>query len=198
MIPPPTELRGARRPRRVRPPDRAHRRAVPRSDGGVRRGHGVVHRASVPRTCTLRCPASGVPPRWRTWSRRWTAWPAGGNLGAGPDTARVTAVEDFFRKRSIYQLTRAGEAAEEDLAVFAEALLPLQTCRVPVPDFRLALVTTVPNHLKAEHAEQSLDALGAAIAQAKAARWSCLMGLPQSGLGPVYWGTPGRPGSAKA
>lgn len=45
-----------------------------------------------------------------------------GNLRADPDTARVTAVEDFYRKRFIYQLTHAGEAAEEALATFDEAL----------------------------------------------------------------------------
>lgn len=45
-----------------------------------------------------------------------------GNLRADPDTARVTAVEDFYRKRFIYQLTRAGEAAEDALAVYDEAL----------------------------------------------------------------------------
>ncbi|MCX4515090.1 TIGR02677 family protein [Streptomyces sp. NBC_01619] len=45
-----------------------------------------------------------------------------GNLRADPDTARVTAVEDFYRKRFIYQLTRAGEAAEEALAGYDEAL----------------------------------------------------------------------------
>ncbi|MGW0994118.1 TIGR02677 family protein [Streptomyces sp. NPDC002523] len=45
-----------------------------------------------------------------------------GNLRADPDTARVTAVEDFYRKRFIYQLTREGEAAEEALAAYDEAL----------------------------------------------------------------------------
>ncbi|WP_127355694.1 TIGR02677 family protein [Actinacidiphila soli] len=45
-----------------------------------------------------------------------------GNLRADPDTARVTAVEDFYRKRFIYQLTRAGEAAEEALAAYDDAL----------------------------------------------------------------------------
>ena len=39
---------------------------------------------------------------------------------AGP--ARVTAVEDFYRKRFIYQLTREGEAAEAALSAFDEAL----------------------------------------------------------------------------
>jgi len=45
-----------------------------------------------------------------------------GNLRADPDTARVTAVEDFYRKRFIYQLTRAGEATEQALSVYDEAL----------------------------------------------------------------------------
>ncbi|PSK95743.1 uncharacterized protein (TIGR02677 family) [Murinocardiopsis flavida] len=50
---------------------------------------------------------------------RLAAW---GNLRPDPDTGRVTAVEDFYRRRYIYQLTRAGEAAEEALAVYDAAL----------------------------------------------------------------------------
>ncbi|WP_306366098.1 TIGR02677 family protein [Nocardiopsis sp. CC223A] len=45
-----------------------------------------------------------------------------GNLREDPDTERVTAVEDFYRRRHIYQLTREGEAAERALAVYDEAL----------------------------------------------------------------------------
>ncbi|MBS2961899.1 TIGR02677 family protein [Actinocrinis puniceicyclus] len=45
-----------------------------------------------------------------------------GNLRADPDTSRVTAVEDFYRRRLIYQLTREGEAAEEALTAYDEAL----------------------------------------------------------------------------
>lgn len=45
-----------------------------------------------------------------------------GNLRADPDTSRVTAVEDFYRRRYIYQLTQAGEAAEQALTAFDEAL----------------------------------------------------------------------------
>ncbi|WP_406460339.1 TIGR02677 family protein [Streptomyces sp. NBC_01622] len=45
-----------------------------------------------------------------------------GNLRADPDTSRVTAVEDFYRKRFIYQLTQAGEAAEQALSTYDEAL----------------------------------------------------------------------------
>lgn len=45
-----------------------------------------------------------------------------GNLRADPDTSRVTTVEDFHRARFLYQLTHAGEAAEEALARYDEAL----------------------------------------------------------------------------
>lgn len=50
---------------------------------------------------------------------RLSGW---GNLREEPDTERVTAVEDFYRRRHIYQLTREGEAAERALAVYDEAL----------------------------------------------------------------------------
>ncbi|MDH6127347.1 TIGR02677 family protein [Kitasatospora sp. GP82] len=68
----------------------------------------------------------GLPPEGRpalepvaTALERLARW---GNLRADPDTSRVTALEDFYRSRHIYQLTRAGEAAEEALAAYDEAL----------------------------------------------------------------------------
>jgi uncharacterized protein (TIGR02677 family) len=45
-----------------------------------------------------------------------------GNLRADPDTSRVTSVEDFRRKRFLYQLTAAGHAAEEAIAFYEEAI----------------------------------------------------------------------------
>jgi len=45
-----------------------------------------------------------------------------GNLLAQPDTGRVTTVEDFYRARHLYQLSRQGEAAETALATFDELL----------------------------------------------------------------------------
>ena len=48
-----------------------------------------------------------------------TSW---GNLRSDPDNARVTTVEDFNRARLLYQLTHAGEAAEQALAAFDAAL----------------------------------------------------------------------------
>lgn len=48
-----------------------------------------------------------------------TRW---GNLRADVDTSRVTTVEDFHRKRSLYQLTAAGQAAEQAIAFYEEAI----------------------------------------------------------------------------
>jgi uncharacterized protein (TIGR02677 family) len=45
-----------------------------------------------------------------------------GNLRADPDTSRVTSVEDFHRARYLYQFTTAGQAAEQAIAVYEEAI----------------------------------------------------------------------------
>ena len=45
-----------------------------------------------------------------------------GNLLSHPDTSRVTAVEDFYRRRLLYGLTHEGEAAERALRAFDDAL----------------------------------------------------------------------------
>jgi len=45
-----------------------------------------------------------------------------GNLRADADTSRVITVEDFHRKRSLYQLTAAGQAAEQAIAFYEEAI----------------------------------------------------------------------------
>ncbi|MFE3453284.1 TIGR02677 family protein [Nonomuraea sp. NPDC059194] len=45
-----------------------------------------------------------------------------GNLRADPDTGRVTTVEDFYRARYLYQLSREGEAAERALEIFDREL----------------------------------------------------------------------------
>jgi uncharacterized protein (TIGR02677 family) len=50
------------------------------------------------------------------------AQPAWGNLLAFPDSSRVTALEDFYRRRMLYQLSRQGEAAERSLAQYDAAL----------------------------------------------------------------------------
>lgn len=45
-----------------------------------------------------------------------------GNILAFPDASRVTALEDFYRRRMLYQLSREGEAAERALAQYDAAL----------------------------------------------------------------------------
>jgi uncharacterized protein (TIGR02677 family) len=45
-----------------------------------------------------------------------------GNLRADPDTSRVTTVDDFHRARFLYQLTQRGEAVEEAVTSYDEAL----------------------------------------------------------------------------
>jgi len=45
-----------------------------------------------------------------------------GNLRADVDTSRVTTVEDFHRKRSLYQLTGPGQAAEQAITFYEEAI----------------------------------------------------------------------------
>src|ERR1700722_7263287 len=45
-----------------------------------------------------------------------------GNLRADVDTSRVSTVEDFHRKRCLYQLTGAGQAAEQAIAFYEEAI----------------------------------------------------------------------------
>ena len=51
--------------------------------------------------------------------RQLTDW---GNLESSDDQRDVATVEDFYRPRFLYQLSAAGEAAEQALAVFDEQL----------------------------------------------------------------------------
>ncbi|OIJ97381.1 TIGR02677 family protein [Streptomyces monashensis] len=92
-----------------------------------------------------------------------------GNLRADPDTARVTAVEDFYRKRFIYQLTRAGEAAEEALGVFGEALgrsgaLQAVALHDIVTQLRALLVVAAEEEPDAAVTYLALDALSSRFA----------------------------------
>ncbi|TYB69402.1 TIGR02677 family protein [Nonomuraea sp. PA05] len=45
-----------------------------------------------------------------------------GNLRADADTGRVTSVEDFHRKRYLFQLTHAGQAAEQAISFYEDAI----------------------------------------------------------------------------
>ncbi|GAV37275.1 hypothetical protein Saa2_00148 [Streptomyces acidiscabies] len=94
-----------------------------------------------------------------------------GNLRADPDTSRVTAVEDFYRKRFIYQLTRAGEATEQALSVYDEALgrrgaLQAVALHDIVTQLRALLVLTGdPDAAKAHLALSALTARFEALAE---------------------------------
>lgn len=50
------------------------------------------------------------------------AQPTWGNVLAFPDSSRVSSIEDFYRRRMLYQLSRPGEAAERALAQYDDAL----------------------------------------------------------------------------
>ncbi|MFE9723833.1 TIGR02677 family protein [Streptomyces sp. NPDC005794] len=87
-----------------------------------------------------------------------------GNLRADPDTARVTAVEDFYRKRFIYQLTQAGEAAEEALGAYGEALgrrgaLQAVALHDIITQLRALLVLSSEEHPDASKTYLTLDTL---------------------------------------
>jgi uncharacterized protein (TIGR02677 family) len=63
-----------------------------------------------------------------------------GNLRANPDTSRVTTVEDFYRTRYLYQLSREGEAAERALEVYdREMTRRAELQAVALEDIRLRL-----------------------------------------------------------
>src|SRR5258707_2658123 len=58
-----------------------------------------------------------------------------GNLRRTQDTSDVRTVEEFYRPRYLYQLTREGEAAERAVQVYEEAILhpgELQTAALGV------------------------------------------------------------------
>lgn len=63
-----------------------------------------------------------------------------GNLAAEPDVSRVTSVEDFYRARYLYQLTREGEAVEAALATYEQTLARQATLQsVALEDIRTRL-----------------------------------------------------------
>ncbi len=65
-----------------------------------------------------------------------------GNLQSQPDTARVSTIEDFYRKRLLYRMTVGGEAVEAGLQAFSETLArraELQS--VALDDIRARLIS---------------------------------------------------------
>lgn len=76
--------------------------------------------------------------------------PAWGNLLAFPDSSRVTALEDFYRRRMLYQLSRPGEAAERALAQYDAAL----GTRGSLQSVALEDIVVLLTHLRDTVAEQ--------------------------------------------
>ncbi|WP_243725409.1 TIGR02677 family protein [Actinomadura rubrisoli] len=72
-----------------------------------------------------------------------------GNLRADPDTSRVTTVEDFYRARYLYQLSREGEAAERALEVYEREIGrrgELQAVALEDIRVRLRALRDLPGH----------------------------------------------------
>ena len=72
----------------------------------------------------LRADGGGPVERQARSRRRWSGWPSppGATCWRFPDSSRVTALEDFYRRRMLYQMSRPGEAAERALAQYDAAL----------------------------------------------------------------------------
>lgn len=86
------------------------------------------------------------------------------NLRADPDTADVETVEEFYRERLLYQLTRRGEAAERALMVFEELVaVPGELQTSALVDIRAHLseldTLAVAQPLDAAKIHRSLQAL---------------------------------------
>lgn len=84
----------------------------------------------------------GAPPALETVQHALSQLVEWGNLQAQPDTARVSTVEDFYRKRLLYRMTVGGEAVEAGLQAFSEALArraELQS--VALDDIRARLIS---------------------------------------------------------
>lgn len=67
-----------------------------------------------------------------------------GNLRAYPDTAEVTTVEDFYRQRFLYQLSREGEAAERAITAYIEGVERTAELQSAALDDILALLQELP------------------------------------------------------
>ena len=66
--------------------------------------------------------ATGGAPELPTISDALSSLEHWGNLHSDPDTSRVTTVEEFHRARYLYQMTIHGDAAEEALDTYDQAL----------------------------------------------------------------------------
>ena len=81
-----------------------------------------------------------------------------GNLLAFPDSGRVTALEDFYRRRMLYQMSRQGEAAERALAQYDSALGTRGALQSVALEDIVALLTSLRDTVEAHTAGDEVDA----------------------------------------
>jgi uncharacterized protein (TIGR02677 family) len=94
-------------------------RAILRAFVDAKRRFALHLRPPEVREALARAGRSEPPEAVEAALRQLAQW---GNLDASPDTADVATVEDFYRERLLYQISRRGEAAEQALAVFEERI----------------------------------------------------------------------------
>lgn len=86
------------------------------------------------------------------------AQPSWGNLLAFPDSSRVTALEDFYRRRMFYQLSREGEAAERALAHYDAALGTRGALQSVALEDIVVLLTSLRDTVRVHEAGAAVDA----------------------------------------
>ncbi|GAB3173788.1 hypothetical protein GCM10027059_45440 [Myceligenerans halotolerans] len=80
-----------------------------------------------------------------------------GNLLAFPDSSRVTALEDFYRRRMLYQMSRQGEAAERALAQYDAALGTRGSLQSVALEDIVVLLTHLRDTVRAHAAGEPVD-----------------------------------------
>lgn len=80
-----------------------------------------------------------------------------GNVLAFPDASRVTALEDFYRRRMLYQLSREGEAAERALAQYDAALGTRGALQSVALEDIVALLSSLKEAVVANVVDGSID-----------------------------------------
>lgn len=85
------------------------------------------------------------------------AQPGWGNLLAFPDSSRVTALEDFYRRRMLYQMSREGEAAERALAQYDAALRSRGALQSVALEDIVVLLTNLRDTVSAHAAGAAVD-----------------------------------------
>jgi len=86
------------------------------------------------------------------------AQPTWGNLLAFPDSSRVTALEDFYRRRMLYQMSRPGEAAERALAAYDAALGSRGSLQSVALEDIVVLLTNLRDTVAASEAGEPVEA----------------------------------------